>query len=76
MRLTSNQVTKLLFASEGVGAVFVGIFITAYLLGLPSTEVRHSEPIFRTALSIFGVAFVIIAIVILLLSFFIKKSKE
>jgi hypothetical protein len=76
MKLTSNQVTKFLFASEGIGAVFVSIFIAAYLLGLPSTEVRHSEPIFRTALSIFGILFVILVLATLLLSFYIKKNRE
>jgi hypothetical protein len=38
--------------------VFIGIFLTAYLGGLPSTTVLHSEPVFRIPLFILGGALV------------------
>jgi hypothetical protein len=47
-------VDKFLFALQGLGAVFVGIFLAAYLGGLPTTAVLHSEAAFRIPLFIFG----------------------
>jgi hypothetical protein len=70
MQLTNNV---FLFAAEGIGAIFVSIFSAAYLLGLPSTEVRHSEPIFRTLLSGFGALFLIFILGAVVLSVLMKK---
>ena len=59
----------LLLALEAVGAVFVAIFLAAYLGGMfmtPSTTVLHSEPAFRIPLFIFGVAFLILILETLL----------
>ena len=59
MRFGEKRVTQLLFATQGVGAVFVSIFLAAYLAGLPSTDVLHSEPAFRIPLIVFGAAFLV-----------------
>jgi hypothetical protein len=56
----NSKVTKFLYAAEGVGAVFVGLFLAAYLSGLPSTAVLHSEPFFRIPLAVFGGAFLVL----------------
>jgi hypothetical protein len=66
LRLSDKKINKFLFAIQGLGAVFVGIFLAAYLGGLPSTDVLHSEPTFRIPLFIFGAV-----LVFLLLSAFI-----
>lgn len=58
MRLSDKKINKFLFAVQGLGAVFVGIFLAAYLGGLPSTAVLHSEPAFRIPLFIFGAVLV------------------
>ena len=53
----------LLLTLEVVGAVFVAVFLSAYLGGMlmtPSTTVLHSEPAFRIPLFIFGVALLIL----------------
>lgn len=53
----------LLLTLEAVGAVFVAVFLSAYLGGMlmtPSTTVLHSEPAFRIPLLIFGVALLIL----------------
>jgi hypothetical protein len=47
-----------LFVVQGVGVIFVAIFLAAYLGGLPSTDVLHSEAAFRIPLFIFGVVLV------------------
>ena len=77
--LRQKQVNGLLYAVEGVGAVFVGIFIVVYLAGLsklPSDVVFHSEPAIRLPMSIIGAVLVALAIVALLIGVLIKKTKE
>ncbi len=55
MEITDKRLTKFLYATEAVGAVFVAFFVVAYLAGLPTTAVLHSEPIIRIPLTILGV---------------------
>ena len=62
MRLSEKQINAFLFATQGVGAVFVGIFLAAYLAGLPTTAVFHSEPAFRVPLSVVGVALLVMVL--------------
>jgi hypothetical protein len=60
-----------LFVAQGVGVVFVGIFLAAYLAGIPTTVVFHSEPAFSIPLIIFGavlLAMVLSALVLAALS--------
>ena len=73
MQLTNKQINIFLFAAQGIGAIFVSIFSAAYLLGLPSTNVLHSEPIFRTLLSVFGALFLIFILGAFVLSVLVKK---
>jgi len=63
-----------LFAAQGVGAVFVGIFLAAYLAGLPSTVVFHSEPAFRIPLIIFGAVLLVIVLSAFVLAVISKKK--
>jgi hypothetical protein len=63
-----------LFAVQGIGAVFVGIFLAAYLGGLPTTAVLHSEPAFRIPLYIFGVALLVLVLSALVLAVLSKKD--
>lgn len=75
MRLTNKRVSIFLFAVQGVGIIFVGIFLLAYLGGLPSTNVLHSEPAFRIPLTIFGIVLLILVLATIILAAFVKKSK-
>jgi hypothetical protein len=57
--------TYFLLTVQSVAAVFIGIFLAAYLGGLfmnPSTTVLHSEPIFRIPLIVFGAALLILVL--------------
>jgi len=57
----------LLYAIEGVGAIFVVIFLSAYLGGMlmnPSTTVLHSELAFKIPLIISGAAFLVLVLAI------------
>lgn len=59
---------------EGVGAIFASLFLAAYLGGIPTTVVYHSEPVFRVPLAVFGALFLVIALVVLVLSMRSKKG--
>jgi hypothetical protein len=66
--LSCRRLTVFLFAVEGVGAVFVGVFLAAYLGGLfytPQTTVLHSDWTwtFRIPIFIFGAILLILALV-------------
>jgi len=63
-----------LFAVQGIGAVFVGIFLAAYLGGLPTTAVLHSEPAFRIPLYILGVTLLVLVLSALVLAVLSKKD--
>lgn len=74
MRLSEKQITTFLFVAQGVGAVFVGIFLAAYLAGLPTTAVFHSEPAFRVPLSIFGAVLLVMVLSAFVLAVLSKKD--
>ncbi len=65
-----------LFAVEGVGAVFVSVFLAAYLAGLPTTAVLHSEPAFKVLLSVFGVLLLILICAVIVISATVETSKR
>lgn len=75
MEFNEKQISKFLFATQGVGAVFVVIFSAAYLAGLPSTDVLHSEPAFRIPLIIFGSLLLVLVLATVVLAAFSKKDK-
>jgi hypothetical protein len=68
LHLNDNQVSKFLFVFEGIGAIFAGAFLVAYLFGLPTDVVYHSDLTLRLVLSIFGgilVLFILVTVVVL-----------
>ncbi|MGD0406990.1 MAG: hypothetical protein ABSB10_10125 [Candidatus Bathyarchaeia archaeon] len=77
MKLNDKRITNFLLAVQGVGAVFVGIFLAAYLGGLimtPSTTVLHSEPAFRIPLTIFGIVLLVLVLATVVLAIYSKKD--
>jgi hypothetical protein len=74
LRLSEKQINTFLFATQGVGAIFVGIFLAAYLAGLPTTAVFHSEPAFRIPLTILGVALLVMVLSAFILAVLSKKN--
>lgn len=77
MKLNDKRITNFLLAVQGVGAVFVGIFLAAYLGGLimtPSTTVLHSEPAFRIPLTIFGIVLLVLVLAAVVLAIYSKKD--
>ncbi|MGA3290032.1 MAG: hypothetical protein ABSD42_07340 [Candidatus Bathyarchaeia archaeon] len=74
MTLADKKLTTILFSLEGVGAVFVGIFLAAYLGGLPTTTVLHDEPVFRIPLIIFGAVLLMLILATVVLAISSKKE--
>jgi zinc transporter ZupT len=73
---SSRGLSKLLFAVEGVGAVFVGVFLAAYLGGLfvvPQTTVFHSEPVVRFALAVLGGALLVLVLATVIVAILKRK---
>ncbi len=74
----TNKITRtLLFALQGVGAVFVGVFLAAYLGGMfmnPSTTVLHNEPAFRIPLTVFGVILLVLVLAVVILAASSRKK--
>ncbi|MCW4006395.1 MAG: hypothetical protein NWF04_07365 [Candidatus Bathyarchaeota archaeon] len=54
MQLKTRQLRQFLLVAEGVGAVFMGLFLAAYWLGIPTNVVYHSDPVLRLALQGLG----------------------
>ena len=74
MNLTQKQISTFLFAVQAVGIAFVGIFLVAYLGGLPTTNVLHIEPAFRDSLAVFGLLFLVLVLASLVLAALRKKN--
>ena len=74
MQITEKTVNVLLYATEGLGAVFIAIFLAAYLGGLPSTDVLHSELAFRISLMAFGVVLLGLILVDIIVAVYLRKK--
>ena len=72
--MNENQISNFLIVFEGIGAIFLGAFLTAYLLGLPTDIVYHSDPTLRMILSLFGGLFIILILIGLTISKINKKK--
>jgi hypothetical protein len=57
-----------------VGGVFVSIFLAAYLAGLPTTNVLHSEPIFRIPLAILGSVLLVLIFIAIIFAVLLDKT--
>lgn len=76
--LNDKKLTSFLFVFEGVGAVFVAVFLSAYLGGLfytPQTTVLHSEPAFRIPLTIFGAAYLVLVLASIIIAIYVRKKR-
>ena len=68
MASADKKITALLYSVQGAGVVFVAIFLAAYLGGLPTTTVLHSEPAFKIPLIIFGAVLMILILATVILA--------
>jgi len=75
LQLNNKLITNFLLALEGVGAVFVAIFLAAYLGGLPSNRVLDYEPAFKIPLTVFGIVLLVLILATVVLTVASKKKK-
>ena len=74
--MNDKIVNAALLALEGIGAVFVGLFLAVYLGGLfaiPQTTVFHSVPEIKLTLAVLGVTFLIIMLVSVIIAILKRK---
>lgn len=74
--LNGWDVSKLLFAVEGVGAAFIGVFLAAYLGGLfvvPQTTVFHSDPTVRLVLTVLGLILLVLVLATVIVAILKRK---
>lgn len=76
MGANQKQVYNYLFAAQGVGVILTAVFLVAYLSGLPTTAVLHSEPIFRTTLTALGLVFLGLILATIILAIYFKKLEN
>ncbi|MCJ7622670.1 MAG: hypothetical protein MUO76_04140 [Anaerolineaceae bacterium] len=74
MKLTDKQTRIFLFAAQGIGAVFYGVFLAAYFGGLPSTATLNSEPAFVFSQSVIGALLIAFVLVAIILAFIFKQK--
>jgi hypothetical protein len=75
--MNDKTVNTALLALEGIGAIFVGLFLAVYLGGLfvvPQTTVFHSDPTIKLTLAILGILFLIAVLATVVLAA-IKRKK-
>jgi hypothetical protein len=58
--IRQRKTRLLLLSLEAVGAIFVAIFLVAYLGGMPTTNVLHSQPAFKAPLIVLGVLLLVL----------------
>ncbi len=76
---TAKSFRALLSATEGVGAIFMGLFVAVYVMGitqLPDYVVYHSEPTVRLVMSIVGLVLVALVIVAFIIGLVKKKGLQ
>ena len=74
--MKDKSATAALFALQGVGAVFVGLFLAVYLGGLfvtPQTTVFHSVPEIRLALAVLGAILLAVVLATVILAIYKRK---
>ncbi len=73
MALTDRQLSSFLYVVQVVGGVFVAVFLAAYLAGLPTTAVMHSDPTVRLALTVLGIAFLVLTLAAIIVAAVVKR---
>ncbi len=74
LTLRGKRFNTFLYAVQGVGGVFVAVFLAAYLAGLPTTTVFHSQPAVRFTLVVVGALFLVLILVAVILAVYRKPS--
>jgi len=74
LEITDKHLTNFLYVIEGVGVVFVAFYLVAYLSGLPTTAVLHSELVFRLPLFALGAILLVLVLCTVILAAIRKNA--
>ena len=82
MELTKKQTTTLLFATQGIGALFILFFLTAYfgglfkayINGLPLTTTLNSEAFFIGSQALIGGILIVVLVIGIVFSAVFKRK--
>jgi hypothetical protein len=72
--MKNQPLTSLVALAQIVGVVFFGIFLAAFYLPMPSNDTLIGDTNFRTPMSIFGIIFIAITVIALLVSYAMKRK--
>jgi hypothetical protein len=73
--LSGKRVNIFLYVVQGIGGVFIAIFLAAYLAGLPTTNVLHNQPLVRSALVVVGIMFLVLILANIIVAAYWRRSK-
>jgi uncharacterized membrane protein len=77
MTLANNKrLNVVLWSLEGVGAVFVVMYLAAYLGGIPTTSTLQSQPAFRIPLTILGVILLVLILATVVLAAISRPKRQ
>lgn len=77
MTLANNKrLNVVLWSLEGVGAVFVVIYLAAYLGGIPTTSTLQNQPSFRIPLTILGVILLVLILATVVLAAISRPKRQ
>jgi len=74
--VSKKQLSLLLFICDGLGIIFYGVLSLAYYIPIPSTKVLIGEPIYKSSITIFGLLFFLLVILIIALSILKARPKK
>lgn len=68
LSVSKKQLSVWLFICDGLGIIFYGILSAAYYIPIPSTKVLIGEPFYKSSITIFGLLYLSMVILIIALS--------
>jgi len=74
--MKNQQLTALVYLTQGIGVVFFVIFLAAFYLPIPTGDTSIGDPNYRTPLSIFGIIFIIVTIISIVASYARNKKNS
>jgi hypothetical protein len=73
--LQNKALKAFVFLTQGVGSVFFGIFLSAYVFALPTNHILHGETSYRIVLGTFGGLLIILTVVSVILAYTMKRAR-
>jgi hypothetical protein len=72
--MKNQYLASLVFLAQGIGIVFLGIFLAAFYVPMPSNDTLIGDPNFRTPISIFGLIFIALIVISIIAAYVVKRK--